>query len=62
MKTDENHYNLVPKIVVCRECGEPFVLSPGERQFSIAHKLKEPLRCDSCRASRRTGESGERHG
>ena len=62
MEKDERHYQLLPKVVVCRDCSEPFVLSPGERQFYIDHKLKEPLRCDRCRARRRVGEGGERHG
>lgn len=61
METYENHCNLLPKVVVCRECGEPFVLSPGERQFYIDHKLKEPSRCGECRTRRRT-EAGGRNG
>jgi len=62
METDESHYNLLSKVVVCRECGEPFVLSTGERKFYIDRKLKEPLRCDVCRQRRRqqgfTGKVG----
>jgi DNA-directed RNA polymerase subunit RPC12/RpoP len=60
METNECHYNLLSKVVVCRECGEPFVLSAGERKFYIDRKLKEPLRCSECRWRRRSGEDGER--
>jgi hypothetical protein len=59
METQENHCNLSPRVIICRECGEPFVLSPGERQFYIDRKLKEPSRCADCRARRRA-EAGDR--
>ena len=55
----ETYYcNLLPKVITCRECGEPFVLSPGERQFYIDRKLKEPSRCADCRARRRAKAGG----
>jgi len=45
--------NLLPRVVECVDCGEPFVISPGERQFYLEHCLKEPLRCFDCRQRRR---------
>ena len=54
--------SLLPRVVECVDCGEPFVISPGERQFYLDHNLKEPLRCFDCRQKRRleklTGAGG----
>jgi len=56
--------NLLPRVVDCIECGEPFVISAGERQFYLDHCLKEPLRCLDCRQKRKqaklNGQGGDR--
>jgi hypothetical protein len=51
-------YQLQPKVVICRECQEPFVLSPGERKFYLERKMKDPQRCGDCRARRRAEAGG----
>lgn len=57
--------NLLPRVVDCIDCREPFIISPGERHFYLEHKLKEPLRCFDCRQRRRLerlqGNGGGKH-
>jgi hypothetical protein len=37
----------------CRDCGSPFWLGTGEKQWFLARRLFLPRRCKSCRQSRR---------
>ena len=42
------------KIIKCRDCGQDFVFTSGEQDFFAQKGFSEPIRCSSCRASRRT--------
>lgn len=53
------------KTLTCRDCGQPFVFTPGEQEFYTEKGLQnEPQRCPSCRLVRRrertAGASGPR--
>lgn len=39
---------------ICRECGQPFVLTASERYWYYTHDLTEPTRCRDCRKARRS--------
>ena len=43
----------LPRVEQCRDCGEYFLLSPGERKFYLDHQLSEPSRCKDCRSRRK---------
>jgi Mn-dependent DtxR family transcriptional regulator len=45
----ENEICLLPRVEVCKQCNEPFVLSSEERLWYLSKKLKEPRRCPDCR-------------
>ena len=34
---------------VCRDCGNPFILTASEQQFFIDRQLHQPRRCRECR-------------
>ena len=59
-----------PRCVECRDCGEFFILSPGERQFYFKMQYTEPTRCPDCRARHKaqmqksagTGKGGASNG
>ncbi len=38
---------------ICRDCGAPFSLRPGEEDFYAAHGYELPKRCPACLAYRR---------
>jgi len=60
----ESSIQLLPRVVDCIDCGEPLVISSGERQFYLERCLKEPLRCSDCRQKRKqakaNGQDGEK--
>lgn len=37
----------------CRDCGEPFEIGPGERNFYESRGLTLPKRCPPCREFKR---------
>ena len=57
MQRSENA-ELSPRVVECIDCGEQFVISPGERKFYLENLLKEPCHCFDCRAKRRLQRAG----
>lgn len=40
-------------VVKCKDCGEVFLLSTGEKAFFSRRGLEPPKRCKTCRAIRR---------
>jgi CxxC-x17-CxxC domain-containing protein len=47
------------KVLVCRDCGQPFTFTAGEQEFYASRGLmNEPGRCPECRAVRRGGQGG----
>jgi hypothetical protein len=46
----------------CVECGEPFTLTDGERQWIVRKGLHLPKRCAPCRARRQREREQERKG
>ena len=46
---DVSKIKLLPRVVECVQCGEPFVIGSGEREFFLAQKINEPRRCQDCR-------------
>jgi len=47
------------KTLQCRECGQSFEFTAGEREFyQLKGLLNEPGRCPSCRQRRRASMSG----
>jgi CxxC-x17-CxxC domain-containing protein len=47
------------KILVCRDCGQPFTFTAGEQEFYASRGLmNEPGRCPECRAARRSAQGG----
>jgi hypothetical protein len=55
MERNDN-IELLPRIVECVNCGEPFVISSGEREFYLKKYLKEPVRCSACRKRRKAAK------
>jgi len=47
------------KTLICRDCGQEFTFTAGEQEF-YAQKgfTNEPSRCPSCRAARKSQQSG----
>jgi hypothetical protein len=39
--------------VSCRDCAQPFVIDPGQQAWYVAKGFPLPVRCESCRATRR---------
>jgi hypothetical protein len=56
MERNDN-IELLPRVVACVDCGEPFVISSGERAFYLKKYLKEPVRCSACRKRRKAAET-----
>ena len=47
------------KVLVCRDCGQPFTFTAGEQEFYASRGLmNEPGRCPECRAARRGNQGG----
>jgi hypothetical protein len=44
--------------LICKDCGEPFILTGGEREFYFKNELAQPLRCSQCRAKRKVTAQG----
>jgi hypothetical protein len=44
------------QILICRECRQEFVFSPGEQQFFAEKGFMPPKRCSACREARRERE------
>lgn len=50
---------LSDKTLVCMECGAEFIFTAGEQEFFNSRGFtNEPMRCRSCRAVRRTEQTG----
>ena len=52
--------NRVVASAMCRECGEPFDITEGERRFlleTFGDAAQLPKRCRHCRRARRHGEA-----
>ena len=50
---------LADRTLVCVECGAEFIFTAGEQEFFNSRGFSnEPKRCRSCRAVRRTEQSG----
>jgi CxxC-x17-CxxC domain-containing protein len=48
--------------LTCRDCGSSFVFTAGEQEFYAAKGLQhDPVRCPSCRASRKATRPEERN-
>jgi hypothetical protein len=47
---------------ICRDCGDFFVFTPGEKRFFDACGFSPPTRCPVCRAERREARDGRRRG
>ena len=45
------------RTLTCRDCGQAFVFTAGEQAFYAERGYSEPLRCPSCRASRKQQRS-----
>lgn len=41
------------KNVICKECGNYFIIDIGEQKFYASKELQEPKRCLSCRVLRK---------
>jgi len=51
------------KVLVCRDCGQPFTFTAGEQEFYASRGLmNEPGRCPECRSARRASQGGSRYG
>ncbi len=47
--------------LICRDCNSPSIFTAGEQEFYATKGLQhDPVRCPSCRASRRTMRPDER--
>jgi hypothetical protein len=55
MERNDN-IELLPRVVACVDCGEPFVISSGERAFYLKKYLNEPVRCSACRKRRKAAK------
>lgn len=47
------------KKIVCKECGDTFVLTADDQKWYKEKNFAEPKRCKSCRALRRAKVIGE---
>ena len=45
----------MPEIRNCKDCGESFEISEGERDFFLSKRLQLPKRCKSCRKAKSKG-------
>ncbi len=45
------------RTLTCRDCGQAFTFTAGEQAFYSERGYSEPLRCPSCRASRKQQRS-----
>jgi CxxC-x17-CxxC domain-containing protein len=52
------------RTLTCRDCGQTFTFTAGEQAFYAERGYSEPLRCPSCRASRKQqrANSGDSYG
>ena len=53
------------KKLICKECGDEFILTIDDQQFYAEKGFKEPKRCKDCRRLRRAkviGPEGGFHG
>src|SRR4051795_852985 len=55
----EAFVSFADKILTCRDCGEPFTFTQGDRE-SFAQKgfTNEPGRCPECRSARKSERRG----
>src|SRR5919198_5258546 len=50
-------------ILTCRDCGQTFTFTSGEREFFASRGYSEPARCPDCRARRKADrQSGSSYG
>jgi hypothetical protein len=56
MERNDN-IELLPRVVDCVDCGEPFIISSGERAFYLKKYIKEPVRFSACRKRRKAAET-----
>lgn len=52
----------LPRIVICRECKQPFCLTPPERRWYLEMRYSEPTHCPDCRRDRREARDGDHNG
>lgn len=50
------------KELVCKECGEKFILTVDDQKFYAEKGFKEPKRCKNCRRLRRAKVIGPEGG
>ncbi len=53
------------RTLTCRDCGQTFVFTAGEQAFYAERGYSEPMRCQSCRATRkqqRNASGGDSYG
>jgi hypothetical protein len=58
----ENDYD--DTTLFCRDCGDDFVWTAGERLYYQQNSLQQPKRCKACRQARRSErdmEAADRH-
>ena len=53
----ENSIPMSDRTLTCRDCGQAFTFTAGEQAFYSERGYSEPLRCPSCRASRKQQRS-----
>jgi CxxC-x17-CxxC domain-containing protein len=44
--------------LTCRDCGQTFTFTSGEREFFASRGYSEPTRCPDCRARRKAERAG----
>jgi CxxC-x17-CxxC domain-containing protein len=44
--------------LTCRDCGQAFTFTSGERDFYASRGFNEPSRCSDCRAARKAQRDG----
>jgi len=47
------------KSIVCKDCGQTFILTEGEQDFYAEKGFSEPQRCKACRQARKQNNGGQ---
>ena len=45
------------KDLICKDCGQAFTFTAGEQEFFQERGFSEPIRCKTCRDSRKAQKS-----